>query len=223
MSAAGTKSAGRPKSSTPKRGGIVGKKRGTASSAGASARPAKKPKKTAEVARGTYATIIAGVARNLFGPTRNETALKLTANTLLKHKDHVKARYENCKDLLAISRSHNRDLAEKLSCSEHELALAIKHEAALKEVIQELHEKKDKYVAVAEGLNDANNQIIAEKETIINGLRAEKAVLVQTNKDLGEANHKLEYVNTVQSSLLRDYQESERRKTAAARVARMLE
>ena len=53
----GTKSTEKLKSTTPERGGIVGKKRGKASGAGASARPVKKNKKTAVVVGETYATI----------------------------------------------------------------------------------------------------------------------------------------------------------------------
>jgi len=219
----GTKSTEKLKSTTPERGGIVGKKRGKASGAGASARPVKKNKKTAVVVGETYATTCANLARTVFGPTYNETELEQKTKTLRTHKNLVKAQYESCKNMLVISRSHNRDLEEKLACTELELAVAKKSEAALKKDIHELYKANKK-------LEQGNTELGEALMSVINGLRAEKSLLVQTSKDLGEANkkleeenHELEYTKDVLSRWLRHYKEIERQKKAASRCARMLE
>lgn len=214
-----TKSAGKPKSAgkgTPKRGSIAGKKRGKTSSAGASARPAKKPKKTVAVVGNTYATTFANVARNLFGPTYDETALELQTKTLRAHKDLVKGRYENCKNLLAISRSRNSELEEKLACTEQELSEKMSFirsqtnaSIQLANEVGDLRKTNEKLIQTNKVLE--RNEAALKEETRIKIEHA--ARLVQAWE---EKNKKLE-------KRVSRLEEAASRKKAAERIARMLE
>ena len=195
----------------------VGAKRHAPSSGVASARPAKRTKKTNKTGEVVVrSTSIADLMSTVLGPTREAVALKRRVRALTAQKDLANSRHANCKNSLDIARSRNR---------------------ALEDIIDKQKKKSRRAYDAAKGaIDNLEKKLLLEKRAYdaakgaIDNL-GKKLTLEKRNTDAGEAlldqlvseNNFLELKKRRSELALRHTAALLKKERAATRVARMLQ
>lgn len=178
----------------------AGAKRHAPSSGVASARPAKRTKKTNKTGEVVVrSTSIADLMSTVLGPTREAVALKRRVRALTAQKDLANSRHANCKNSLDIARSRNR---------------------ALEDIIDKQKKKSRRAYDAAKGAIDKlEKKLLLEKRLVKAINRQSEALIVQfasENATLELEKHRSELALRHAAALLK-------KERAATRVARMLQ